>query len=287
MELLVRALLPGVILGGYYALVALGLSLVFGAMQVVNLAHGEILLLGGYVGYVLFALWQADLPWVLLASMLAAAAAGAVLYGLLLPTRRGPPVNTLVLTYGAGIVLMNLMLQIWGADYRTIAYPALVKPVPVAGLPISSAEALAFLISVAGTAAAWLILDRTWIGWAIRAVAQNRVAAATLGLQPAAIDAAAFLLGSALAGLGGALAGMIQSLTPVSAPLYTAKAFIVVVLGGLASVPGVLAAGLLLGLAESVAATINPSLSELAGFLLFLGVLMWRPQGLVPGGEKA
>lgn len=285
MELFWSALLSGVVTGGYYALIGVGLALVFGAMHVVNLAHGEVLMVAAYTTYLAYTGWSLPLPAAAGLGVAAAGLTGAAAYGLIVPIRRASPLSSMVLTYGVAIVLISGMLELWGADPRSIAFAPFLAGIALGPLRISVGEGVAFLVSLAAVALVWLFLHRTWTGRAVRAVSQNRTAAASLGVNPFAVDAVAFVLGALLAGLGGALVVMVQSVTPVGAPLFTIKAFVVVVLAGLGSAAGVLCAGFLLGIGEALtSAFFDPALSGLVAFALFLGVLLYRPQGLF--GER-
>ncbi len=280
MELFLSTLASGLALGGVYALIGVGLALVFGAMHVVNLAHGEVLLLGALLAYLGA---QAGLPLgaaILLGSALGGLL-GLLLYALLLPVRREPPLSSMVLTYGAALMLLYGAIEAFGTDLRNLDYPAWAVPLELGPVRLARGEvttlALA-LLTVAGVA--WF-LRHTWAGLAVRALAQNREAALAMGIPPWSTEALAFGLSSALAGLAGALLVAVQPIAPMAAPLFTVKAFVVVVLAGLVSPLGVALAGLLLGAVEGLSALVSPALGELSAFLAFLLVLLSRPEGLL------
>lgn len=282
MDLFFSALFSGLITGGYYALIGIGLALVFGAMHIVNLAHGEVIMVAAvatYVGY-------SELGWPLVTAIALgvgiSAVVGALTYGLLFPIRNAPPLNGMVLTYGVAIMLIYGVLELYGANPRSIAYTPFVRGVGLGPLRVSMGELVVFGVSLLAVGGVWLFVNRTWMGRAVRAVSQNRLAASSLGINPFRIDAVTFILGAALAGLGGALIITVQTVTPVAAPLFTVKAFVIVVLAGLASTTGVLVAGFILGVAEALTgAFFNPALTELVAFALFLAILLFRPEGLL------
>lgn len=279
MELFLNALASGLAQGGIYALIGVGLALIFGAMHVVNLAHGEVLVAGALLTYLLagagLPLWGAILLGGGLGGLL-----GLGLYGLLLPVRREPPISSMVLTYGVALVILYGLVEAFGTDLRNLTYPAWVRPVHLGPIRLALGEIITLgmaLLAVGGVA--WF-LKQSWPGLAVRALTQNREAAIALGISPLAAEALAFALGSALAGLAGALLVVVQPIAPMAAPLFTVKAFVVVVLAGLTSPLGVALAGLLLGAVEGLSALVNPAWGELVAFLTFVLMLLFRPQGL-------
>jgi len=276
-----QSALSGLVAGTVYGLYALGLGLVFGILRVVNLAHGELVLLGGYAAYWLFAGAGVDpllsLPAAALAS--GAAAAGAWrLFVRRLPAAEG--LETLALTYGLGVFLANLFLQLFSADLRTLEVAWMRRPA-APGIPAGAGEAAAFVAALAAAGALHLFLQRTEAGMKIRAVGQDREAARLAGVDVQAVEGTAFVLGGALAGLAGPLLGALSCLSPEAGAAVTVKSFILAVLAGLGSMPGLLAAGALLGVGEALTVTFaGAAWREAVGFILFLAVLAARPRGL-------
>ncbi len=279
---IVQSVLSGVLEGGNYALYALGLAFVFGIMRIINLAHGELVVLGGYVAYWALRLCGVDpllsLP---VAALVPAGAAFAAHRVLVRRVRAEAGLNTLILTFGVGLFLANLFLQLWSADLRSIDVPWMQGAARFGGVFVGAGEILAFAVSVAGVLGLHLFLARTRAGTAVRATAIDRDAAALAGIDVERIDLLAFTLGGALAGLGGPLLGILSHLNPGAGLGVTVKGFILTVLAGVGSIPGLLAAGIILGVGEAMTVTfVSSSFRELFGFVLFLGILIVRPSGL-------
>ncbi len=282
-----QSLLSGVLEGGDYALYSLGLAFVFGILRIINLAHGELVVLGGYVAYWALVRWGVN-P--LLSLPLAAMAGGAV--GLtsyrvfLRRIRAAPELNTLILTFGIGIFLANVFLQLWSGDLRSIEVDALQRPLSLGPLRISTGELVAFAISLAGVLGLEAFLRRTEAGKAIRVTAIDRDAAALAGIDVGRVDLGAFVIGSMLAGVAGPLLGILAHVSPGMGAPVTIKAFILTVLAGVGSIAGLLASGVILGIGEALTVTFfSSSYRELFGFVLFLVILLVRPTGLF--GERA
>ncbi|KMN35628.1 branched-chain amino acid ABC transporter [Chromobacterium sp. LK1] len=281
MELILQALYSGMLVGGAYALVALGLALVFGTMKIINLAHGELVLLAAYIAYAAETRLQLN-PLLAIPLALAVVCIGSALVYLLVDRiRQERELNSLILSYGIGIMLTNAILLIWKADVRSSANAWFQQALVLGPLYSMNSEALFFCISLALIGAVWLWLGRSWHGRALRAVAGNREAAKLMGVNPRKTELASFLLSGALATCAGVAiysSGVIQ---PAMGHSLTVKAFVITVLAGTGSIPGVLLGALLLGIAESLTVTLfSSALQELAGMLLFLLVLFLMPNGL-------
>jgi branched-chain amino acid transport system permease protein len=277
-----QSVLSGLLEGGNYALFSLGLAFVFGIMQIINMAHGEFLVLGGYIAYWL--LVKAGLN-PLLSLPIAALLAGGVSFinyrVFLQRIRTTVELNTLILTFGIGILLSNLYLQLWSADIRNISVGWMENPLGLAGVYISLGEIVTFVISFFAVLALYLFLRRTKLGKAIRVTAIDRDAAALAGINVERVDLLAFSIGGALAGLGGPLLGMLSFVSPGTGITITVKAFILTVLAGVGSIPGLIVAGMILGVGEALTVTfVSSSFRELFGFTLFLVILLIRPSGL-------
>jgi branched-chain amino acid transport system permease protein len=288
MQTLLQSVVSGVLTGSLYAMIAVGLTIVFGVMRIINMAHGEMVMLGMFGAYWGYTLWKIDpfvsaLLWVPLMFVF-----GAGVHRLLL--RKIIPsgeLNTLLYTAGLSLLIANLALFFWTGDYRTInlAY-ALTPPRPF-GISISVPLAIAFAIAILVTTALYVFLSRTDTGRAIRATAQNPDSAALMGVNVGRIDTITFALGTALAGAAGVLLAPSLYLYPTVGEILVVKCFVIVVLGGLGSVPGAIAGGVLLGLVESLGAVyVSVAYKDTIGFVLFLLVLLFRPAGLFGVGRS-
>ena len=287
METLAQTLVSGVLTGALYAMIGIGLTVVFGVMRIINLAHGEMVMLGMFGAFWGQALWRLDpfLSLLLWAPLMFAA--GMLLYRFLLrPIIPGGELNTLLYTAGLSLLLANLALLLWTGDYRTINLSYGQEPVRPLGISISVPLALAFGLALAITAALWLFLTRTNLGRAVRAVSQNGEAAVLMGIDVERVATVTFGLGTARAGAAGVLLAPSLYLYPTVGELLIVKCFVIVVLGGLGSVPGAIAGGILLGVVESAGAVyVSSTYKDGIGFVLFLAVLLYRPSGLFGVGR--
>jgi branched-chain amino acid transport system permease protein len=280
-ELLLQALYSGALTGSSYALIALGLALVFGAMKIINLAHGELVLLAAYVAYSFEAAFGSNPLLAIPGAMLVVSVATFCTYGLVSRIKRDRELNSMLLTYGVGIMLTNAVLLIWKADIRSTKSAWLQEPVVVGPLYSARGELLFFVIGVMLIAGLWAWLNRTWAGRALRAVASNREAARLMGIDPRRVELASFLVAGVLASFAGVALYSVSVIQPALGAGLTIKAFVITVLAGLGSIPGVLVGALLLGIVESLTTTLASSaLQELTGMLLFLLVLFVLPNGL-------
>jgi branched-chain amino acid transport system permease protein len=278
-----QILVNGIILGGLYACVAVGFSLVWGVLNVINLMHGVLVVLGGYLaflGWSWFGLHPLlSLPAVALLTGLLGAAIQA---GLLNFVIRAPVLITLVVTFGLELVGTNLLLLVFGADYRTIRPNVALGTAVVGGIRIPLDRAVAATAALVMTGLLWLILRRSWLGRAIVAVRMDRDAALLMGIRVNGIHAATFALGAALAGAAGCLLGVVFPISPLQSEAYLGTAFTVCVLGGLGSVTGAAAGGLLLGIVESFAALfVGAENAPIVSLVLLITLLAVRPDGLV------
>ncbi len=281
-ELFAQSAFSGVLAGAYYALIALGLALVFGTMRVINLAHGELVLLAAYVAYSAENKLHLD-P---LASLpLAVAVVGLTsiaVYGLLSRIKKDRELNSLILTFGLGVIMTNAILMIWSADIHSTSVPWHHDAIILADLLFAMNSEVFFgvagLVVVAGL---WWWLEKTWYGRALRAVASNRDAAKLMGINPQFTEILSFAVAGLLASVAGIAIYSAKVIQPSLGHHLTVKAFIITVLAGMGSVPGVLLGGMLLGIVENLTVTLASSaLQELAGMVLFLVVLLVMPSGL-------
>jgi len=286
LESFVQSLVFGLLVGALYGLAAAGLSLVFGVMKVLNVAHGELLMLGGYGSFWLFTLYGVD-PFVSLLLVGPALFLVGVLLHLGLFNRltrfddETKIKNSLLIGFGLALVLQNLAIRLWTADERgiTTGYAGLVARLGDLSLPMNRLGNLAVALGV--IAALHLFLTRTYLGKGIRATAEDWQAATLVGINVQRTYLVAFALGTALAGIAGTLVTVGYAVSPAIGLDWTLKALIVVVLAGLGSVFGTFIGGLLLGVAEATSVLfIGGSYREAVGLVLFVAVLLARPQGL-------
>ena len=283
MELLVQVLVSGVLLGGLYALMALGLALVWGVLNIVNLSHGALIMLGAYATYFLFTGTGLD-PF----AALPITAIGLFILGYLIQRGilnlviRGPMFNTLLITFGIEVILTYVAQLAFSADFRAINPSYAGNNFRVFGVTIPLMQVLAFAIAIALTLAMWLFLLHTRIGRGIRAAAQNLVAARLYGVDPRSIYALTFGIGSALAGVAGGLYGTVSQINPYIGGPLTAKSFAIAIIGGLENPLGVIVGGLVLGIVESLTALYAGSTyRDVASFGVLILVLILRPTGLL------
>jgi branched-chain amino acid transport system permease protein len=281
----------GLLVGGLYGLAAVGLSLVFGVTKILNVAHGELLMIGGYASFWLFALFGVDPFLGLLLPTLLLVLLGLVLYKGIFGrmTKLGEETkikNTMLVGFGVGIVLQNLAQRLWTADQRGITtdYSSLVFTLFDVRFPI--VRVASFLIALFVLVALHLFLKRTYLGKAIRATVEDWEAAAVLGISTDRVYLISFLMGAGLAGLAGALVSVGYSIEPTMGLEWTLTSLIVMVLGGLGSFVGTFVAGVLLGITQSLTSFwLGGAYREMVALLLFLLVLVVRPQGLFGAKE--
>jgi branched-chain amino acid transport system permease protein len=284
-SIFVQTVLSGVLLGGLYALIALGMTLIFGVMRIINLAHGEFLMLGMYVCYILFKHWGVDPYLSIFLSAPSLFFLGILLQRyIILPVMKtnAPGENQILLTAGIGLVLTNAALLIFSPNYFTVLTSYSNANMLLGGFSISLPLLWDFLISFGITAILYLFIMKTDTGCSIRAVAQNIDSARLMGINTDRITVITFGVGSALVGAAGSLFMPIFYVFPAIGELFTLKAFLVVVLGGMGSALGALVGGITLGVVEQIgAAYISMGLKDGLGFIIFILVLIFRPSGLV------
>jgi branched-chain amino acid transport system permease protein len=282
-SLLWQVLVNGVLLGGLYALMALGLALVWGVLNIVNLAHGALIMLGAYACYYLFTGLSIDPFAALPLVMLALFAFGYLLQRYVLNlVIRAPMFNTLLITFGIDVVLTFLAQIFFSADFRTINPAYAGSNFALFGATVPIVRVLAFAVALGLTIALWLFLARARVGRAIRATAQNLTAARLYGVEPRRIYALTFALGAALAGAAGGLYGVVSQVNPYIGASLTAKSFAIAIIGGLDSPLGVIVGGLFLGIVESLTSLyIGPTYTDVASFGILVLVLIVRPTGLL------
>jgi branched-chain amino acid transport system permease protein len=284
--ILAQQLVLGVLIGGLYGLAAAGLSLVFGVMKVLNVAHGELIMLGGYGAFWLVALLGLD-PFASLALVIPASLLlGVVLYGGLFgfvvrADEETRVKNSLLIGFGLALALHALAVRLWTADERSVPTPYGGAVLTVAGLSIPAVRLLSLILAFALILVLELLLTRWRWGQAVRATAEDWQAALLTGIDVRRAYLLAFALGTALAGAAGTLVTVAYSVSPSIGLEWTLKALIVVVLAGLGSVLGTFVGGLVLGVAEAAsAAAFGGPYREVIGLVIFVVVLLLRPRGL-------
>ena len=279
MQLFAQILVNGILLGGLYGLMALGMGLVWGVLNIVNLAHGALIMLGGYAVYYLYTKAGIDPFLSLPIAMVALFVFGYLLQRLLLNLIvRSAQLNTLLITFGLDVVLVYLAQLLFSADFRTINPPYAGSNIAVAGVVIPYAQLAAFLVALLLAAVLYLALVHTRTGRAVRATAQNLTAARLYGVNPRRIYSLTFGIGAALAGAAGGLYGVVSQVTPYIGVTLTAKSFVIAILGGLDKPIGVILGGLLLGIAEAMTALyLDPTFTDIISFGLLVVVLVAKP----------
>ncbi len=278
-----QVIISGILAGSLYAMVALGLALIFGVMRVINIAHGPMLMLGAYTTYFLHSAFGLNPYLSLPISMAVLFAIGAVLQRtLVFRVVDAPELSSLLLTFGVSIALVNVAQLAFTSDLRAVEY--FTGSWLMGSFAFSKPRVIACLFSAAITAAAFLFLQKTRLGKAIRATSQSREVAMVCGIDVQRIHLISFGLASALAAAGGTLIAVMVAIQPEMGQIWTFKSFLVIVLGGAGNYPGALLGGLLLGLIEQLASLfLTTQLSEAVAYVLLVLVLLVRPTGLLGG----
>ncbi len=282
LETIAQLIINGLLLGGIYALISVGLTLIFGVLEIINFAHGEFLMLGMYASFWLFQLLGVDPYLGLLIVIPSFFLVGLVVQRIIIqPIIDAPPLNQIFATVGLSIVLQNAALFFWKADYRTVRtdYSSLV--LKAGDLMISFPRLVAFVLALTMIAALLIFLKKTYTGKAITALAQQRRAAMLMGININRTYQIAFGIGIACVGAAGAILIPIYYAFPTVGALFVLIAFVVVILGGYNSLVGALVGGLIIGLVEAFSGFfLSPHLKEAVYFVIFILILLFRPTGL-------
>jgi branched-chain amino acid transport system permease protein len=302
-DILLQQVLNGLVLGSIYALVALGYTMVYGIIGLINFAHGEVVMVGAMVTISVLTMlagagFAPGILTLLLAIMAAAVVCMLLAQGMekyaYRPLRKAPRLTPLILAIGISIALQNLAMMIWGRGYKTFPEVVEVQPVEVFGATLTNVQVSIMLIAVVIMFGLWLLVDKTRLGKAMRATAQNQEVAGLMGININRVISATFLIGASL----GAIAGVMRAINYGQADAYMGlllglKAFSAAVLGGIGNLFGAMAGGLLLGLIESLAAGYTGQLTggflganyqDIFAFAVLILVLLFRPNGLL--GER-
>ena len=294
-KVFLNAVFNGVTLGGLYFLVASGFTLIFGLMRNVNLAHGSLYLFGGYIGYGI-SVWTGS--WVLsfVAAFVIVALVGIIMQILVFSRMEGQDLRQTMVTIGLSIVFADLMLWAFGGDFYQVQTPDwLVGPVQLPFLTAvkSSGESVYLsypkvrLVIFAGSVvigvAMWLVLNRTRIGMIVRAGVDDREILAAMGVRIRLVFVLVFAFGAGLAGMAGVVGGTFQSLSPGEDTRFLLASLVVVIVGGMGSIPGAALGALIIGLAEQLGSVYIPTYAIVVTFVIMVAVLAVRPQGLLAG----
>lgn len=278
-----QVLINALVLGCLYACIAIGFSLVWGVLNVINLIHGSFIVLGAYLAWGLYQSLHLS-PWyaLLVAAPLFFAFGYLIQRIILNRVITAPVLVTLTLTFGLDLILNNAMIYYFKADYRKLTLTPPMGSISLFDVVVPVDRLIATVSALALTGVLYLILRRLRVGRAIVAVRLDRDAATLMGVDVKSIYAIAFGLGAALAGCAGVLMALIFPISPLTSTAYLGKAFVVCVLGGLGSVSGALAGGILLALIEGIGSTlIGPAHATTLSFVLLIIFLIVRPQGLL------
>ncbi|MBI2161038.1 MAG: branched-chain amino acid ABC transporter permease [Candidatus Rokubacteria bacterium] len=280
-----QVVISGILAGALYAMVALGLALIYGVMRVINIAHGPLLMLGAYTTFFLYSALGLNPYLSVPATMLVLFLVGVGLQRtLVFRVVDAPELSSLLLTFGVSIALVNLAQLAFTSDLRAVEY--LTGSFPLGPFAVSKTRLVAFLFAAGVTALAFLFLQRTRLGKAIRATSQHREVAMVCGIDVQRVHLITFGLATALAAAGGALLAVIVAIQPEMGQIWTFKSFLVIVLGGAGNYPGALLGGMLLGLIEQGASLfLTTQLSEVVAYVLLVVVLLVRPTGLLGGRQ--
>ncbi|MEE1924154.1 branched-chain amino acid ABC transporter permease [Pseudomonas sp. 148P] len=302
-DILLQQVLNGLVLGSIYALVALGYTMVYGIIGLINFAHGEVVMVGAMVTISVLTMlagagFAPGIVTLLLAIMAAAVVCMLLAQGMekyaYRPLRKAPRLTPLILAIGISIALQNLAMMIWGRGYKTFPEVVETQPVDILGATLTNVQVSIMLISVVIMLGLWLLVDKTRLGKAMRATAQNQEVAGLMGININRVISATFLIGASL----GAIAGVMRAINYGQADAYMGlllglKAFSAAVLGGIGNLFGAMAGGLLLGLIESLAAGytgqitggfLGANYQDIFAFAVLILVLLFRPNGLL--GER-
>lgn len=285
MELFLQTLIYGLLIGGLYAVIGIGMTLIMGVLGIINLAHGQVMMVGMYLAWVFWTFMGVDpylslflaVPLVFLLGMFLS----KYLLHPLIEKESILPENQVLMTVGIGMVLVELARYLFTSDYRSIKTSYSSKTIALGNISLSFPLVIAFVIAISLTLGLFWLLMKTDLGRSIRATAQDRDAATLMGISSKKITILTYGIGSGLVGAAGILLLPMYYLYPDVGPIFTVKAFVITILGGLGSPIGAIAGGIVLGIAETFGATyISMGYRDAIGLVIFLLVLVFLPGGL-------
>ncbi len=282
----IELIFSGLITGGIYALVALGLNLQYGLMRILNIAHGEFLMLGAYLTWMVQTSFGISPLLMIPVSFVVLMGLGLVIHWLCFRrlTATSPNIDIfeargLMVAFGLMFLIQNLVSSIWGGELR--GYDYMADPVVMGGAQFAGNKLLVFAMALIFSLGLMVLLRKTLLGKGVRALMQSQVGAQLVGINTRTLHPLMFGIGLGLSGLAGCLLSMAYTISPAMGEPYTVTALIVITLGGFGSMGGALAGGLLLGVIEAFGMHFtNPSLKALLSYVVFIGVLLFRPKGL-------
>ena len=288
MLVVAQVIISGILSGGIYALASVGLALIFGVVRLVNFAHGEFLMIAMYFAFWLNAIFGLSPYQSLPVNLVLMAVLGYVIFKVVMSrVLEAEQSIQMLITLALSMVLQNLALMLFRADIRHIRLPITNTMVHFGPIALNLPRLIAFVVAISASLALYLFLQKTFAGTAMRAIAQNSQAAELMGINVRQVYLQAFIIGSCLVGLAGLLLSPIYQIFPMVGGTFSTLSFIVVVIGGLSSIPGAILGGLLIGVVESLAGYfIGPAFQQAAYFLLFIVVLFFRPTGLFGAGRS-
>jgi len=282
-----QQVLNGLVLGGSYALMSMGLTMIFGILEVINFAHGEIYMIGAFM--TLYCTTLLGVPFLLAVpiSMIVVALLGLMIQKMVFrPIIGKPMINGMLLSFGLSVFLMNLSILLFKADPRSLESGYAHVNIHFFGLQITLERLLAIIVAIILVCLLYLFIQRTKIGIAMRAVAEDREAAQAVGVNIARIHLVTFAIGCALAASAGSIAGAIFFVSPIMGWTPAIKSFVVVILGGFGSITGAIFASLILGIVESIGGGyISYAYKDAYAFIILLLAFLLKPEGLL-GGSK-
>jgi branched-chain amino acid transport system permease protein len=279
----IQTLILGLLVGGVYALLASGLTLIFGVMNVVNIAHGAFLILAAFATYSLWSATGLDPLLAIAVTTPAMFGFGWLLYNASIrPIRTAPVAISVLLTFGLALVIEGLMGTIWGNTSHSVRPPYFNDSFELRSLFLPKAQVYGGAVALVVLSVLYVVLNRTWLGRAIRASAVNPQSAALVGVNVASVSALTFAVGVASAGAGGSIVSVLYPFLPGSHYQWIARLLGIIVLGGMGSLPGAFFGALLLGVAETVTVTyVSPAWATAVPYVVVFAVLLLRPQGLL------
>lgn len=286
-ELILTVAVQGILTGLVYGLMALGLSVIFGVVRVVNFAHGEMMTIASYAAIVAFGAWNIDpLVSMIPIAVLLFALGYAMQAALINPFINRPEHSQFILLAAVAIIMVNGLLMIFGPDARNVLVDYALDSIEVGPLLIDKVRVITAVLALAITAGLFAFFKLSRTGKAIRACADNHLGALVVGLNVKRLYALTFGIGSAIVGAAGAMMTLLIDTTPNIGPVFTLQAFVIVIIGGLGSMPGALLGGVLIGLSEAMSGLFfAPSAKTMFGVAILILVLLFRPQGLL--GRRA
>ncbi len=284
-EIFVELALTGLLLGGLYALVALGLNLIYGIVRILNIAHGDILMVGSYLGFFLFSILGINPLVSSVVALLIFGAAGALTYALLFskivrkPQTASVESNSLLIAFGLVAIIEGTASLAFSANQRS--YQFLLQGIDLSGITLVPNRLLAFVVAAVVNLVLYAVLRWTWLGRSIRCVMDDPVAARLVGINTNRVYLYATSLAFSLAGVAGTMVGMLYVITPFIGLDYTIIAFVVVIIGGAGSIEGGWLAGIMIGLAQTLGVHFtSPAVQIVISYVLLILVLLIRPRGL-------